>query len=438
MKFQFGGINRLVAIAAIAMSFATLGSAQETVAVAEQPAINGADTAFMFVSACLVLLMTPGLALFYGGMVRRKNVLSTMMHSFAAMAVISIQWILFGYSLAFGPDIGGVIGNPLTWFGLGGMLANEPVSGTIPHYLFVLYQGMFAIITPALISGAVAERMKFKTYIVFIILWATLVYDPVCHWVWNSGGWLFQRGALDFAGGTVVHMTSGFTALILALMLGKRRGFPEEPILPHSLPLTLIGTGLLWFGWFGFNPGSALAANEQAIVAFMATNTAAAAAALTWMLLDWIFFKKPTALGTASGAVAGLVAITPAAGFVGPMSAIAIGITAGWFCRFIVRWRTRRGIDDSLDAFGVHGMGGMAGALLTGVFASYAGKTGLIQGNVAQFIEQVIGVVATAVYAVVMSFIILKVLDVTMGLRVNNQEEFQGLDLSQHGEAAYE
>lgn len=417
-------------------SVAAVSGAQE--AAEAVPAINPADTAFVFVCAALVLLMTPGLALFYGGMVRGKNILSTMMHSFVAMAVISLQWILFGYSLSFGADVGGFIGNPMSFFALNNVGPSD-VSGSIPHYLFILFQGMFAIITPALISGALAERMKFRAYLLFIILWATLVYDPVCHWVWG-GGWLMTRevAALDFAGGTVVHMSSGFTALVIALMLGRRKGFPEEPILPHSLPLTLMGTGLLWFGWFGFNPGSALAANEQAILAFMTTNTAAATGALTWMVLDWIFFKKPTALGTASGAVAGLVAITPAAGFVSPMAAIVIGAFAGWFCRFIVRWRTKRGIDDSLDAFGVHGMGGLAGALLTGVFASYGGKTGLIHGNVAQFLEQVLGVAATAVYAVVMSIIILKVIDVTIGLRVNGQEEFQGLDLSQHGEAAYE
>ncbi len=427
---------RIILPAAAMLSLSGLANAQ----IPSGANMNAADSAFMFVCAALVLLMTPGLALFYGGMVRGKNVLSSMMHSFVAMGIISLQWVLLGYSLAFGPDHGGIIGD-LHWFGLRHMLTLQPLIGAeghqIPHYLFVLYQGMFAIITPALISGAMAERMKFKAYVIFILLWATLVYDPICHWVWNPGGWLFKLGALDFAGGTVVHMSSGFTALVIALMLGRRKGFPDEPLLPHSLPLCLIGTGLLWFGWMGFNPGSALQINEQAIVAFMSTNAAAASAAITWMMLDWIGFKKPTALGTASGAVAGLVAITPAAGYVGPLSAIIIGAVAGFFCRFMVRWRTRRGIDDSLDAFGVHGMGGLAGALLTGVFASYASK-GLLHGDAAQLGKQILGALATAVYAPLVSFIILKTLDLTIGLRVNGQEEFQGLDLAQHGEAAYE
>jgi Amt family ammonium transporter len=404
---------------------------------ADEPKINAGDTSFMLVSAALVMLMTPGLAFFYGGMVRRKNVLATIMHSFVAVAVVSLQWVLWGYSLAFGPDIKGFIGS-LAWVGLKdvGTSPYPAYSATIPHQVFMIYQCMFAIITPALISGAMAERMNFKAYVLFLLLWATFVYDPVCHWVWGDGGWLKKLGALDFAGGTVVHLISGVTALIAALMLGRRRGYPAEPIMPHNLPFTILGAGILWFGWFGFNAGSALAAGELSATAFVATHTAAAAAALTWMMLDWLLFKKPTALGTASGAVAGLVAITPAAGFVSPLSAIAIGVLGGAACRQMVQWRTRRGIDDSLDAFGVHGVGGTTGALATGLFAS-VGATGLLFGNAKQFGIQIVGVAATGVYALVVSFLILKVLDATVGLRVGDREETEGLDLSQHGEAGY-
>ncbi|MCX8038052.1 MAG: ammonium transporter [Candidatus Sumerlaeia bacterium] len=404
---------------------------------ADAAAINSGDTSFLLVSAALVMLMTPGLALFYGGMVRRKNVLATIMHSFTAVAIISVQWVLWGYSLAFGPDIGGVIGS-LAWVGLRevGTAPYPAYSATVPHQLFMIYQCMFAIITPALISGAMAERMNFKAYVLFLLLWATFVYDPVAHWVWGDGGWLKKLGALDFAGGTVVHLISGVTALAAALMLGRRTGWPREAIMPHNLPFTVMGAGILWFGWFGFNAGSALAAGELSATAFVATNTAAAAAALTWMLLDWASFGKPTALGTASGAVAGLVAITPAAGFVTPLAAIVIGCAGGAACRQVVVWRTRRGIDDSLDAFGVHGIGGMTGALLTGVLAT-VGASGLIAGNVRQLVVQVIGVVVTAAYALGVSFIILKALDASIGLRVSEREEMEGLDLSQHGEAAY-
>jgi len=417
------------------------------------PEINAGDTAWMLVSTALVMLMTPGLALFYGGMVRRKNVLGTMMHSFVAVALISLQWVLWGYSLAFGPDVGGwgLIGS-LDWIGLRGVGTepNPAYSATIPHQVFMMYQGMFAIITPALISGAMAERINFKAYVLFMLLWATLVYDPICHWVWAGGGWLGTLGArmfgegsayagmkaLDFAGGTVVHISSGVTAMVAALMLGRRMGYPSEPIMPHNLPFTVLGAALLWFGWFGFNAGSALSAGALSATAFIATNTAAAAAALTWMGLDWALFKKPTALGMVSGAVAGLVAITPAAGFVTPLSAIAIGVAGGALCRQFVQWRTRRGIDDSLDAFGVHGVGGTTGALLTGVFAT-VGAAGLLAGNPMQLALQAIGVGATIVYAVVVSWILLKLLDVTVGLRITQREEFEGLDLSQHGEAGY-
>jgi Amt family ammonium transporter len=404
---------------------------------AEESKISAGDTSFILVSAALVMLMTPGLAFFYAGMVRRKNVLATIMHSFVAVAIISLQWILWGYSLAFGPDVKGLIGS-LSWIGLNGV-GTEPYpayAATIPHQVFMIYQCMFAIITPALISGAMAERMSFRAYVLFLLLWATLVYDPVAHWVWGDGGWLKKLGALDFAGGTVVHLISGVTALVIALMLGRRKGFPTAPIMPHNLPFTILGAAILWFGWFGFNAGSALTAGQLSATAFVATNTAAAAAALTWMVLDWILFKKPTALGTASGAVAGLVAITPAAGFVSPLAAIAIGILGGAACRQMVQWRTRRAIDDSLDAFGVHGVGGTVGALATGLFASI-GATGLLLGNARQFGIQALAVLATAAYAIVVSFVILKVLDLIIGLRVGDREEIEGLDLSQHGEAAY-
>jgi len=426
----FGKGKSWVAVAALLL-------ASSTAFAADEPKISAGDTSFILVSAALVMLMTPGLAFFYGGMVRRKNVLATVMHSFVAVAIISLQWVLWGYSLAFGPDFKGVIGS-LAWFGLRGVgTAPYPAySATIPHQAYMIYQCMFAIITPALISGAMAERMNFKAYVLFLLLWATFVYDPVAHWVWGDGGWLKRLGALDFAGGTVVHLISGVTALIAALMLGRRKGFPTEPIMPHNLPFTILGAAILWFGWFGFNAGSALAAGELSATAFVATNTAAAAAAVTWMMLDWIFYKKPTVLGTASGAVAGLVAITPAAGFVSPLSAIAIGILGGVACRQMVLWRTRRGIDDSLDAFGIHGVGGTTGALATGIFAT-VGATGLLLGNFKQFGIQAVAVLATAAYAVVVGFIILKALDLTVGLRVCDRDEIEGLDLSQHGEAGY-
>jgi Amt family ammonium transporter len=390
------------------------------------------------------MLMTfPGLALFYGGLVRRKNVLATIMQSFFVLCLISIQWVLFGYSLSFGPDQGHFIGN-LAWFGLKGvgMAPNPDYASTIPHLLFVVYQMMFAVITPGLITGAFAERMKFSTYVVFTLLWATLVYDPVCHWVWGAGGWLRNMGALDFAGGTVVHVSSGISALVCALYMGKRRGYGTEPMSPHNLPLCLIGAALLWFGWFGFNAGSALAANGLAVSAFIATNTAAAAAALTWMFIEWKVTGKPTILGGATGAVAGLVAITPAAGFVTPLSSIIIGILVGLVCYTSVAViKLRFGYDDSLDAFGVHGVGGTLGALVTGLLAQKlvnpAGNDGLFFGNPAQFTTQSIGVVATMVYAVIVTFVLLKVLDAVMGLRVEDEEEVIGLDITQHEESAY-
>jgi len=406
--------------------------------------INSGDTAWVLVSTALVMLMTaPGLAFFYGGLVRRKNVLATMMQSFFVLCLISLQWILWGYSLSFGPDKGHIIGS-LAWVGLKGvgMAPNPDYAATIPHLLFMVYQMMFAVITPCLITGAFAERMKFSTYVVFTLLWATLVYDPVCHWVWGTGGWLKNMGALDFAGGTVVHMSSGISALVCALMLGRRRGYGREPMPPHNLPLVILGACLLWFGWFGFNAGSALAANELAVSAFIATNTATAAAALTWMSIEWKVIGKPTILGGATGAVAGLVAITPAAGFVTPMSAILIGIIVGLVCYAAVAIiKLKLGYDDSLDAFGVHGVGGTVGALLTGLFAqkivNAAGNNGLFFGNPAQFTTQAIGGLVTIAYSVVVTFILLKILDATMGLRVSEEEEVIGLDITQHEESAY-
>lgn len=406
--------------------------------------INTGDVAWVLISTALVMMMTaPGLAFFYGGLVRRKNVLATMMQSFFVLCLISIQWILYGYSLSFGPDIGHFIGS-LSWAGLKGvtMAPNPDYAATIPHLLFMVYQMMFAVITPGLITGAFAERMKFSAYVVFTLLWATLVYDPVCHWVWGAGGWLRNMGALDFAGGTVVHVSSGISALVCALVLGKRRGYGREPMPPHNLPLTILGASLLWFGWFGFNAGSALGANELAVSAFITTNTAAAAAALVWMAIEWKFTGKPTILGGATGAVAGLVAITPAAGFVSPISSILIGIAVAVVCYTAVAViKLKLAYDDSLDAFGVHGVGGTLGALLTGLFAqkaiNAAGNNGLFFGNPHQFMVQMTGVVATMAYSVVVTLILLKVIDAVMGLRVPDEEETVGLDITQHEESAY-
>ena len=391
------------------------------------------DTAWMLVSSALVLVMLPGLALFYGGMVRSKNVLSTSMHTFAAMAIIGVQWVAFGYSLAFGGE-GSLIGGFDNLFLKG--ITPESLTGTIPTYVFVMFQGMFAIITPALISGAVAERMKFSTYCVFILLWSTLVYVPLCHWVWGSGGWLAAAGALDFAGGTVVHLSSGVSALMIALILGKRIGYPHERMTPHNLPMTLLGAGLLWFGWFGFNAGSALSSGSSAALAFTTTQTAAAAGALSWMLAEWFHAGKPSALGAASGIVAGLVVITPAAGFVTPGWALLMGLSAGLVCYGGVMMKHRLGYDDSLDAFGVHGIGGAWGAIATGIFAT-VGATGLIAGNVHQLWVQLLGVVAGGGYAIVVTLLLLFVLGKTMGLRVEKDDERMGLDQSSHSETGY-
>jgi ammonium transporter, Amt family len=405
--------------------------------------INKGDTAWMLTSSALVLMMTaPGLALFYGGMVRQKNALATLMQSFIIMALISVQWVLWGYSLAFGPDRGGIIGG-LEWLGLRGVGVEpfETYSKTIPHQVFMLFQMMFAIITPALITGAFAERKKFSAFIVFTLAWATFVYDPLAHWVWADGGWLRTLGALDFAGGTVVHISSGVSALVCALLIGRRRGYGHQPMPPHNLPMTVMGAALLWFGWFGFNAGSALEASGLAASAFTATNTAAAAAALGWMFTEWATRGKPTVLGAASGAVAGLVAITPASGFVGPMASVIIGALAGVLCYNACNLKSKLGYDDSLDVVGVHAVGGTWGALATGLFASKAineaGADGLFYGNPGQLWKQVIAVVVTWVLALVVTSIILKVIDALVGLRVNEEDELAGLDLAQHSETAY-
>ena len=436
-----------IPIAALAQeakpSAASPGPAMATApATTPELRIDKGDTAWILTSSALVLMMTiPGLFLFYGGLVRGKNILGTIMQSFVVVGLISIQWVLWGYSLAFGPDVGGWIGS-LAWFGLNGVgsTPNGDYSATIPHQAFMVFQMMFAIITPALITGAIAERAKFGTFIVFVLLWATFVYDPLAHWVWGKG-WMGAMGALDFAGGTVVHISSGFSALVAAYFFGRRVGYGYETLTPHNLPFTVIGASLLWVGWFGFNAGSALAADGLATVAFVTTNTAAAAAALAWMFTEWVTHGKPTALGAASGAVAGLVSITPAAGFVSPMSAIVIGAVGGMLCYKACNLKARLGYDDSLDVVGVHGIGGTWGALATGLFASKAinpaGNDGLFYGNPAQLGVQAVTVVATIVFVLLMTFIILSILKATIGLRVSEEEERMGLDLTQHNERGY-
>lgn len=406
-------------------------------------AISAADTAWILVCSALVMLMTPALGLFYGGLVRQKNVLSTIMHSFFMLALISVQWVLWGYSLAFGPDKGGIIGG-LEWLGLAGVGAepNPTYAATIPHQAFMVFQMMFAIITPALISGAFAERKRFKSFAIFSLLWATLVYAPVAHWVWAEGGWIRELGALDFAGGTVVHITSGISALVCAIVLGKRLGHGEERMEPHNVTMTVIGTALLWFGWFGFNAGSALGANGVAVNAFVTTNTAAAMATLTWITASWMRHQRPSVLGATAGAVAGLVGITPAAGFVTPMGAIVIGFAAGLACYFAIEFVVRRRVDDALDVFGVHGIGGIVGALLTGVFATTtvnsAGNDGLLYGNASLLGIQALAVAVVAVYAAAVTWGLLKLINAAWGIRVSPEEEMQGLDASQHGEPAYQ
>jgi len=407
--------------------------------------MNTGDTAWVLTCSALVLLMTmPGLAFFYGGLVRRKNVLSILMQCFIILCVISLQWVLFGYSLTFGPDIGGIIGN-LDWFALRGVggTPNADYAATIPHGAFMIFQAMFAVITPALIIGTYAERIKFSAFLIFTILWATFVYDPLGHWVWGTGGWLKNLGALDFAGGIVVHTSSGVSALVLALLIGKRIGYGNGVTYrPHNLPFAVLGGALLWFGWFGFNAGSALGANELAVNAFITTNTATAAAGLTWALIEWKLNGAPTALGVVTGAVAGLVAITPACGFVSPINAIFIGILVSVFCYIAVaKVKALLGYDDSLDAFGVHGVGGIWGTLATGLFAEKAvndaGANGLFFGNAHQFLIQCLLVVVTIIYAAVMTWVIFMLVDAVIGVRVDKKAEIVGLDLTQHKESAY-
>jgi len=404
--------------------------------------VNSGDTAWVLISSALVLLMSPGLAFFYGGMVRKKNMLSVLMQCFIIMCVLSLQWVLFGYSLSFSPSKG--FWGGLSWFGLKGV-GFQPYADyatTIPHQAFMIYQAMFAIITPALIIGAFAERMKFSAFLVFTLLWATFVYDPLAHWVWGVGGWLKNLGALDFAGGTVVHINAGIAALVTALIIGRRKNLDSNIPAPHSLPFVTLGTGLLWFGWFGFNAGSALAANGLAVNAFVVTNTAAAAAGLSWAFIEWLRNGKPTMFGTASGVVAGLVAITPAAGYVSVIPAILIGLLVSIFCFTAVSIiKPKLGYDDSLDAFGVHCIGGMWGAMATGLFASRAvnpqGADGLFFGNPKQFLVQLLAVLVTLVYTFTVTFIIYKLVDLVIGVRVGEKEELMGLDLTQHHERAY-
>ena len=401
--------------------------------------INTGDTAWVLISAALVILMTPAVGFFYGGMVRKKNILSTIMMCFALLFLISIQWVLFGFSLAFAPTIKGLIGNG-QWLGLLGV-GQAPLpdyAATIPATVFMIFQAAFAIVTPTLFVSAFVERAKFSAFLLFSLLWSTIIYDPVAHWVWGIGGWLRMMGALDFAGGTVVHITAGFSALAIALVIGKRIGYGKDNMEPSNIPLVVIGSVLLWFGWFGFNGGSALGANGLAASAFVATNTAAAAAALVWMFLSWLH-RRPSVLGVATGAVVGLVAITPASGFVDPLSSIAIGGIASILSYYMIVLRMKWRIDESLDAFACHGIGGFWGAVATGIFASKAinpaGANGLLFGNPAQLWIQFQAAVITAVFAFVVSYILAKVIDLLIGLKVTENEELVGLDISQHAES---
>ncbi len=403
--------------------------------------INTGDTAFLMICAALVFLMTPGLAMFYGGLVRRKNVLGTAMQSFILIGVIGLEWIYLGYTLSFGPDIGGFIGG-LKYLALKGV-GQEPhpdYASTVPHLVFMIYQCMFAIITPALITGAFAERMRFVPFLIFSLLWAILVYNPVCHWIWG-GGFLAKKGVLDFAGGLVVHLTCGVAALAAALVVGPRKGFGRESFVPHNLPLTLLGTGLLWFGWFGFNGGSALAASGLAASAFVATHLGGLCGMLMWVFVEWIHRGKPTTLGAASGAIAGLATITPAAGFVGPNSAVAIGLIAGLVCYLAVLLKNKLRYDDSLDVVGIHGVGGLVGTLCVGIFASKAvnpaGADGLLFGNASLLGTQIFGIVVVGLYTLVVTFVLLKLVDALFGLRLPLEDEVAGLDLSEHSEEAY-
>jgi len=399
--------------------------------------LNSGDTAWVLAATALVMLMSPGVGFFYGGLVRSKTVVSMIGLSFLAFALASIQWVLFGYSLAFGSDISGFVGG-LSFFGLSGVgLGEAPLANNIPHLIYMAFQLVFAAVTLAILTSCFAERVKLSSFIVLGLLWTTLVYDPLAHWVW-AGGWTAQLGAIDFAGGTVVHISSGFSALAIALVIGKRMGFGSYVMEPHNIPMAMIGAAMLWFGWFGFNSGSALAANGLAASAFVVTNTAAAAGALAWLAASWVK-GKPSALGMVSGAIAGLVAITPASGYVDSMSAIAIGAVAGILCFMALLFRVRKGLDESCDAWAVHGVGGFWGAIATGIFATSAvnNYTGLIYGNFHQFEVQVIAAVAAVVYAFVVSYVLARIVDATLGLRVTEDEEYVGLDIAQHGEKAY-
>jgi Amt family ammonium transporter len=401
--------------------------------------INSGDTAWVLISAALVILMTPAVGFFYGGMVRKKNILSTIMMCFAILMVISLQWVLLGYTLAFGPTMNGLLGN-FKFLGLLGVgqMPDAAYAATIPALVFMIFQAAFAIVTPSLIVGAFVERIKFSSFLIFSVIWSTIVYDPVAHWVWGVGGFLRNLGALDFAGGTVVHVTAGISALAIALVIGKRKGYGKDNMEPSNLPIVVLGAVLLWFGWFGFNGGSALAANGLAASAFVVTNTAAAAAAVMWMFLSWLH-RKPSVLGVATGAVVGLVAITPASGFVGPLSAIVIGGVAAVISYYMIVLRMKLRIDESLDAFACHGMGGAWGAIATGIFANKAinpaGANGLLFGNPGLVWTQFIAVAVTASFAFVVTLILAKIIDMTMGLRVNDNEEMVGLDISQHAES---
>jgi len=399
-------------------------------------AIDSGATAWILASTALVMLMTPAVGFFYGGLVRRKNFISMITLCFVAFALVSIQWVLFGYSLAFGADVGGFIGN-LQYLGLNNVgMEPGPFSPAIPGLLYMVFQLVFATVTMAIVTSGIAERVKFSAYLVFALLWTTIVYDPLAHWVWG-GGWAAQFGALDFAGGTVVHISSGFAALALAIVIGKRVGFGKYALEPANIPMTILGAALLWFGWFGFNAGSAVAANGLAANAFVTTNTAAAAGAMAWLLVSWIH-GKPSSLGFVSGAIAGLVGITPAAGYVTPMAAILIGAVAGMLCYGMMLFRIRKGMDESLDAWAIHGMGGLWGALATGIFAAAAvnGASGLLEGNVHQFVANATGAIAALVYAFVVTYVLAVIIDKTIGLRVSEEEEYVGLDISQHGERA--
>ncbi len=403
--------------------------------------VSTIDTVFVMFCAALVMLMTPGLAFFYGGMVRRKNILSVLMQCFMALCLITLQWMLFGYSLSFAPSKG--FWGGWSWLGLNGVGFAPMIdySATLPHQAFMFFQMMFAVITPALIIGAFVERMKFSAFLIFTLLWSTFVYDPLCHWVWGSGGWLREMGVLDFAGGIVVHTSAGIAALVTAIVIGKRKGLEHTPS-PHNLPLVVLGTGLLWFGWFGFNAGSALTVNSVAVNAFIVSNAAAAAAGLSWALLEWVRNGKPTVFGIVTGCIAGLATVTPASGYINTGSAVLIGISASIVCFIAVAvLKPKFGYDDSLDAFGVHGIGGILGTLAVGLFATKtvnpSGADGLFYGNPKQFVLQLIGVLVAAGYTFIMTFVIYKLVDVFFGIRVKEKEEFMGLDLTQHRERAY-